>query len=208
MSDSNALTKLLESNAQWAKTVISADPDFFKRSAKGQFPKFLWLGCSDSRVPESVITASRPGDIFTHRNIANQVHPYDDNVLSVITYAVAPVDVEHILVVGHTHCGGVEACYKAVIGKTPPPDPNTPLGRWLAPLIALTRTLNIQSVPEPEALSKILNASVRAQVENVAGTAPVQKAWADKKKLWVHGLVYEIETGTLRNLNITRGPPA
>jgi carbonic anhydrase len=108
-----------------------------------------------------------------------------------------------VLVVGHTHCGGVEACYKAAIGKTPPPNLTTPLGRWLAPLTALAGTLKLHGVPESEALSRILNASVRAQVKNVAGTAPVQKAWADKKKLWVHGLVYDLETGTLKDLNVT-----
>ncbi|KAH9987194.1 carbonic anhydrase [Russula vinacea] len=154
-----ALAKLFVSNAQWVKAI-------------------LWLGCSDSRVPESVVTASRPGDIFVHRNIANQVHPDDDSVLSVITYAVAVVGVEHILVVGHTNCGGAAACFKA-------------------------------GIPDSEALTKIVEASVRAQVENVAATGPVKDAWAGgRKNLWVHGIVYELETGTLRDLAITRGPPA
>ncbi|KAI0301481.1 carbonic anhydrase [Russula brevipes] len=193
--------KLFVSNSQWVRAVKAAEPGFFEQSAKGQSPKILWLGCSDSRVPESVVTASRPGDIFVHRNIANQVHPDDDSVLSVITYAVAVVGVEHILVVGHTNCGGAAAA--------PPPEPTTPLARWLAPLTALAGTLDLQDVPDSEALTKIVEASVRAQVENVVDTAPVQAAWAEgRKNLWVHGLVYELETGELKDLNITRGPPA
>jgi carbonic anhydrase len=193
--------------------------------------QILWLGCSDSRVPESVVTASRPGDIFVHRNIANQIHPDDDSVLSVITYAVSVVGVEHgtppsffnsaenrtyartqlfsVLVVGHTNCGGAAACLEAATASTPPPEPTTPLARWLAPLTALTGTLDLKDVPASEALTKIVEASVRVQVENVARTAPMKEAWeGGRKNLWVHGLVYELESGTLKDLNITRGPPA
>jgi len=203
-----ALAKLFLSNAQWLAAVNAAETGFFEQSAKGQSPKILWLGCSDSRVPESVITASRPGDIFVHRNIANQVHPDDDSVLSVITYATAVVGVEHILVVGHTNCGGAAACLNAVTGATPPPEPTTPLGRWLAPLIALVGTLDLKGLPESEAMTKIVEESVRAQVANVANTAPMQGAWAaGRKNLWVHGLVYELGTGRLRDLGITQGAP-
>jgi carbonic anhydrase len=114
-----------------------------------------------------------------------------------------------VLVVGHTNCGGAAACLKAVTGSTPPPEPTTPLARWLAPLTALAGTLDLQDVPSSEAMTKIVEASVRVQVANVAGTAPVQEAWAGgKKNLWVHGLVYELETGTLKDLSVTRGPPA
>jgi len=204
------LAKIFLSNAQWVKAVDSAEPNFFKQSAKNiQSPKILWVGCSDSRVPESVVTASRPGDIFVHRNIANQVHPDDDSVLSVISFAVAELQVEHILVVGHTNCGGAAACLNAVTAGTAPPNPMTPLARWLAPLTALAGELDLQGVPESTALTRIVEASVRAQVKNVVRTAPVQEAWAGgRKNLWVHGLVYELETGTLRDLNVTRGPPA
>jgi len=200
------LGKLFLSNSQWAAAVDSAEPDFFQQSAQGQSPKILWLGCSDSRVPESVITASRPGDIFVHRNIANQVHPDDASVLSVIMYAVAVVGVEHVLVVGHTNCGGAAACLKVANGGALPPEP---LAGWLAPLTALTRALDLKGASDSEALRKIVEEGVRAQVANVARTAPVQNAWADgRKNLWVHGLVYDLETGKLRDLNVTRGPPA
>jgi carbonic anhydrase len=101
------------------------------------------------------------------------------------------------------------ACLKAVTADSPPPEPTTPLARWLAPLTALAGSLELKGVPESEAMTKIVEASVRAQVENVARAAPVRDAWAGgKKNLWVHGLVYELETGTLRDLGVTRGPPA
>ncbi len=101
------------------------------------------------------------------------------------------------------------ACLKAVTAGTPPPEPTTPLARWLAPLTALAGKLNLHGVPDSDAMRKIVEASVRAQVENVINTAPVQEAWAGgRKNLWVHGLVYELETGTLRDMNVTRGPPA
>ncbi|KAH9168078.1 carbonic anhydrase [Lactarius sanguifluus] len=195
------LAKIFSANAQWAKAVNNVDSDFFRLSAKGQTPKMLWLGCSDSRVPESVLTASRPGDIFVHRNIANQIHPDDTSALAAITYAVAYVNVEHILVVGHTHCGGADAALRAVAGTLGTVEPV--LERWLSPLIELASKLNSEASSDP--LTRLVDESVRIQVENVANSEPVRKAWESQKNLWVHGLVYELETGTLRDLNITKG---
>jgi carbonic anhydrase len=114
-----------------------------------------------------------------------------------------------VLVVGHTNCGGAAACLQAVSTGSSPLPPGTPLSRWLAPLTALASRLDLEDVPPSEALTKIVEASVRAQVENVVNSEPVQTAWANgRKNLWVHGIVYELETGRLRDLNITRGPPA
>ncbi|KAH9054937.1 carbonic anhydrase [Lactarius vividus] len=198
------LAKIFSANAQWAQAVNTADPDFFKQSAKGpQTPKVLWLGCSDSRVPESVLTASRPGDIFVHRNIANQIHPDDASSLAAITYAVAHVHVEHILVVGHTRCGGADAALKAIAGALPPGAVEPVLGKWLTPLIELAGKLNSEASSDP--LTRLVEESVRVQVENVVNSEPVRKAWDGQKNLWVHGLVYELETGTLRDLNVTKG---
>ncbi|KAI9437999.1 carbonic anhydrase, partial [Lactarius indigo] len=195
------LAKIISANSRWAKSVNVSDPTFFKKSAKGpQTPKVLWIGCSDSRVPESVITASRPGDIFVHRNIANQIHPDDDNALAVITYAVAHVHVEHILVVGHTRCGGADAALKAVAGEG---ETEPVIERWLTPLISLARNLSSEASSDP--LTRLIEESVRVQVENVANSEPVRKVWEGQKDLWVHGLVYELETGRLRNLNVTKG---
>ncbi|CAL1697430.1 unnamed protein product [Somion occarium] len=124
------LSRLLAQNAQWASDVDLAESGFFQQSAQGQAPKVLWIGCADSRVPESVVLAAKPGDIFVHRNVANQVHLHDDNVLSVIQYAVDAVGVEHIIIAGHTNCGGAAACHAAAQSNAASPAPSTPLGRW------------------------------------------------------------------------------
>ncbi|KAI0294725.1 carbonic anhydrase [Multifurca ochricompacta] len=204
ISMDTTLAKLFSNNDQWVDAVNKADPDFFEKSAQGQSPKVLWLGCSDSRVPESVLTASRPGDIFVHRNIANQIHPDDDSVLSVITYAVEVVGIEHILVVGHTNCGGALACLEAASGKIAPP--TTPLARWLAPLTSLARSLDLQGASTPKAMRKLVEENVRVQVANVVNATPVRAAWeSGRKNLWVHGLVYDLETGRLNDLGITQG---
>ncbi|KAH9168077.1 carbonic anhydrase [Lactarius sanguifluus] len=197
------LAKIFSANAQWSRRVNVTDPDFFKKSAKGpQTPKVLWIGCSDSRVPECVITASRPGDIFVHRNIANQIHPSDESALAAITYAVAHVHVEHIFVVGHTCCGGANAALKAVrvAGSE---ETEEVISRWLTPLIELARKLNSEATSDP--LMRLIEESVRVQVENVANSEPVRKVWGGQKNLWVHGLVYELETGRLRDLKVTKG---
>ncbi|KAH9972317.1 carbonic anhydrase [Lactifluus volemus] len=200
------LEKIFSSNSHWLAAMNATEPEFFEQSAKSQSPKILWLGCSDSRVPESLITSSRPGDIFVHRNIANQVHPDDDSVLSVIAYATEVVGVEHILVIGHTNCGGATACLDASTENTSPSEPTTPLARWLAPLTKHVRTLKLEGLSKSEALMKVVEESVRVQVANVINTVPVKATWsAGKKNLWVHGLVYELETGRLRDLGISQG---
>ncbi|KAI0260053.1 carbonic anhydrase, partial [Gloeopeniophorella convolvens] len=219
------LAKLFSANAQWAAAVNQSEPGFFAQTAKGQAPKILWLGCSDSRVPESVITAARPGDIFVHRNVANQVHLHDDSILSVIAYSVDVVGIDHsvftgtsfclahttnprprtVLLVGHTHCGGALACYNAA--QTPSEAEgaaDSPLGRWLAPLTTLAGTLDV-SAPPAEGLTALVEANVRAQVANIIATPTVSDAWAAGRKLWVHGLVYDLATGTLRDLGVTKG---
>jgi carbonic anhydrase len=196
--------RLLSANSQWSADVQQSLPDFFENCAKGQSPKVLWIGCADSRVPESVITAAKPGDIFVHRNIANQFHPEDDSALSVLAYAVDFLGVEHVVVVGHTECGGAAACYNAAkAGDLSPP--TTPLARWLLPLIKLTSTLDVSDKDLTEALPIIVTENVKKQVENISQTVTMKNAWAEKKNVWVHGLVYEIGTGRLRDLDVSRG---
>ncbi|KAH9886646.1 carbonic anhydrase [Cubamyces lactineus] len=190
------LARLLSNNAQWAEDVEKVEPGFFAQSAKGQAPKVLWIGCSDSRVPESVVTASKPGDIFVHRNIANQFHPEDDSALAVLTYAVAHVGVSHVILVGHTNCGGAQACH-AIAHDPSAEAPEGPLGRWLAPLTELARA--------HDDLTDLVEANVRTQVENIARTDVVQAAWAKGKDVQVHGWVYELETGRLRDLGVSVG---
>ncbi|THH08830.1 hypothetical protein EW145_g2434 [Phellinidium pouzarii] len=180
----------------------------------------LWIGCADSRVPESVIMACKPGDIFVHRNIANQFHLSDDSAQSVLTYAVENVKVEHVVVVGHTQCGGIAGAYQMACesGNGPAKAGTTPLLRWLAPLVALSsKPEYASSASDPEARAKILTAiseaNVRAQVENIVNSEAMQGAWADanagtagRKKVYVHGWVYELESGRLRDLGVSTGP--
>ncbi|KAH9919353.1 carbonic anhydrase [Amylocystis lapponica] len=201
------LAQLLANNSQWAVDVDAAEPGFFANCAKGRPPRYasqplcfldvLWIGCADSRVPESVLTAARPGDIFVHRNIANQFHLTDDSALSVLTYAVDHLGATHVVIVGHTQCGGAAACHAAANG--PPSEPSTPLERWLAPLTSIARD-------EGLSVSEIVEANVRAQVANVVRTDTVQRAWANGKNIWVHGWVYEIEKGKIRDMGISVGP--
>ncbi|GJE98258.1 carbonic anhydrase [Phanerochaete sordida] len=196
---SGVLNRLLQNNAQWAADVARVEPGFFDQCAKGQAPKVLWIGCADSRVPESVIMACKPGEVFVTRNIANQVHLHDDSIQSVLTYAIAELGVEHVVVVGHSHCGGVAACLGAA--AAPPAAPSAPLGRWLAPLTDLARALH---GPQP---LELVEANVRAQVQQLLQTDAVRAAWgADRGKtqlVGVHGWVYDIEKGRLRDLAVS-----
>ncbi|KZT07646.1 carbonic anhydrase [Laetiporus sulphureus 93-53] len=196
MGQHPVLAHLLANNAQWAEDVEKVQPGFFERCAKGQSPKVLWIGCADSRVPDSVLTVSKPGDIFVHRNIANQVFPSDDNISSVLTYAVMELGVTHILLVGHTHCGGAAACHAAA--QALPDDPTTPLARWLAPLTDYARQTGCS-------VSELEEANVRMQVENLTKSEVLQQAWASGKHVLVHGWIYEIENGQLRDMGITVG---
>jgi len=199
------LARLVEQNVKWAEDVKALEPDFFENSAKGQAPKVLWIGCSDSRVPETVKLASKPGEIFVTRNIAAQFHPDDDSALSVLTYAIENLGVEHVIVCGHTSCGGVAASY-ALSNTSPAPAPSSPLLRWLTPLIALSQSLGLSAQHEHDALPQLLEASVKQQVRHVVHTDIVQGAWKNGKRVWVHGWVYEVGTGLVRDMGCSVGP--
>ncbi|KAF8591743.1 carbonic anhydrase [Ramaria rubella] len=206
-ADHPILSRLLSSNAQWARDVISVEPHFFQNTAKGQAPKVLWIGCADSRVPESVILACKPGEIFVHRNIANQFHPDDDSALSVLKYAVDMLGVEHVVVVGHTACGGAAACFdgaQKLNGHEA--SRSSPLERWLAPLTELTASLDVCSKPVTEALPIIVEENVKLQVANIVKTDTIASAWAAGKSVHVHGWVYLVEEGRLKDLHISEGP--
>ncbi|KAL4066795.1 carbonic anhydrase [Scleroderma citrinum] len=226
-SSSSPLLPLLSANAQWAAEHTGSE--LFKQCAKGQSPKFLWIGCADSRVPESVVTDAKPGDNFVHRNIANQFHLDDDSALSVLTYAVNVLCVEHVIVAGHTKCGGALACLQAAQSGTPTQvlATDTSLGRWLAPLTRLISTLDLASIPSPAHLDSIVEANVKRQVENVCETSVIRNSWAayiasgegnnqgndkdiketkEMKQVWVHGWVYDVASGRIKDLGISRGP--
>ncbi|KAJ7724439.1 carbonic anhydrase [Mycena maculata] len=221
MSPHPALFRFFALNAEWAKRVESQEPGFFAETTKGQFPQVLWIGCSDSRVPESVVTAVRPGEIFVHRNIANQVQLDDNSLQSVLTYAIDHVGVEHVVVVGHTECGGAAACFGAACSPSfspaaktcvidPSLGPDAALNVFLTPLTKLVGSLKLSSVPLAEALPIIVEENVKVQVETLSKAQPIVNAWANKSKqgkdVWVHGWVYDLAKGELRDLDISRGP--
>jgi len=203
------LERLLSSNARWAADVRAAEPTFFEEGAKGQAPKVLWIGCADSRVPEAVVTASRPGDIFVHRNVANQYNPEDPNLGAVVYYAVHHLGVQHVIIVGHTACGGVAAANAAccedreLADPTAPGADKAPLNVWLAPLIKLV------GEQEPGAsLHSLVTANVRAQVANAVGSGPITSAWEKGLDVSIHGWLYDLERGQLHDLGCSVGPPA
>jgi len=221
MADNNNTRALLQSNAKWAADVSEADPDFFPDSAKNlQTPHSLWIGCADSRVAESVITASKPGAIFVHRNIANQFPADDNNVLSVLAYAVNYLGVENVIIVGHTQCGGAAASLNAAqapnfVPKGPiitvdgePVD--SPLNRWLEPLTLLAHSLQLPDNSD-KSIETLVKENVKAQVENLANTETIRKAWTQgtpkKQKVFIHGWIYDLGSGLLKDLGLSRGPP-
>ncbi|KAF5380821.1 hypothetical protein D9615_004085 [Tricholomella constricta] len=218
----DSLISLLSANSQWAEDVERVEPGFFEESAKGQAPHTLWIGCADSRVPDNVITGARPGDIFVHRNIANQFSLNDDSALAVLKYAVDFLGVQHVVVVGHSECGGAAACLNAAqnalftedgpVVTVPSLSPEDPLNRWLEPLTRLAGSLHLSTTPKIEALPIVVEENVRRQVENLCKSATLVNAWASgdekKKSVWVHGWVYNLGTGRLRDLKVTRGPTA
>ncbi|KDR81755.1 hypothetical protein GALMADRAFT_59568 [Galerina marginata CBS 339.88] len=208
-----ALDRILASNAQWAADVAKHESMFFKQSAQGQTPHTLWIGCADSRVPESVVTGSKPGDIFVHRNIANQFHVDDGNALAVLRYAVEHLNVEHVVVVGHTSCGGAGACLAAAqsptfssngpIATIPTLPADADLNKWLDPLTRLAASLKL-APDQGDAVNILVEANVKKQVDNLAKTEIMRNAWAKGQKLSVHGWVYELGTGLLKDLNVSR----
>lgn len=185
--------KLLENNKSWAENQVQIDPDFFNRLLNQQSPKFLWIGCSDSRVPADKITGTEPGEIFVHRNIANLVVNTDINLLSVLQYSVEVLKVEHVIVCGHYGCGGV----KAAMG-------NTHLGiidNWLKEIKDVYR-INRDEInainDEAEKTNRMVELVVKEQVFNLAKTSIIQQAWKRDQRPQLHGWVYGLNNGILK----------
>ncbi|MBA2881416.1 carbonic anhydrase [Desulfosalsimonas propionicica] len=187
---------LFENNRKWAETITSRDPDFFTRLSRQQKPGYLWIGCSDSRVPASRITDMMPGEIFVHRNIANLVVHSDLSCLSVIQYAVEALEIGHIIVCGHYGCGGVQA---ALENKD-----HGLIDNWLGHIRDVYRRhkAEIDTISDPKAkVNRLCEFNVRAQVINVCETTIVQNAWKSGRELAIHGLIYSLEDGLLKDLN-------
>ncbi|KAM5543075.1 hypothetical protein V8D89_003459 [Ganoderma adspersum] len=202
-SNSVILTDMFSRYDKWVEAInLATKAQSFSISVPDQKPEILWIGCSDSRVLEAEITDSGPGHIFVHRNIANQFHLDDDNAMSVLTYGIENLEVRRVCLVGHTHCGGVKACYQRE--EKAPLEPGTapedgPLQRWLAPLMELGRKTRGESE------TALVEANVRMQVENLQKCEVIQRKWEGLTDISIYGLVYELETGRLRDLGITVG---
>jgi carbonic anhydrase len=190
--------KLFEGNKKWVAEMLKTDPTFFEQRSKEQRPPTLWIGCSDSRVPANEVTGTLPGDIFVHRNIANMVVHTDLSMLSVLDYSVNILGVTDIIVCGHYGCGGIMAALN-----------NKPLGlieNWLRNIKDVYRLhqRELDAIKNKDKRAeRLVELNVIEQVFNLSKTSIVQGAWAAKKKLSVHGLVYDLKTGILTDIDTT-----
>jgi len=196
------IERLFANNAAWRARKTDADPDFFQRLVNQQTPEFLWIGCSDSRVPANDIVGLDPGELFVHRNVANMVVASDLNLLAVLQYAVEILRVRHVAVTGHYGCGGVRAAMS-----------NRAFGlidNWLRPIktIMAQNAEALGALDETARLDRLCELNVVEQARNVAATTIVQDAWARGQFLEVHGWIYSLEDGNLRDMNCTLAGPA
>ena len=192
----SGLKDLFDNNRRWSESIHSDDPDFFNKLAAQQNPEYLWIGCSDSRVPANQIVGLLPGEVFVHRNVANMVVHTDFNCLTVLQYAVQVLQVKHIIVVGHYNCGGVLAAYEN--------QDNGMLDNWLRNIkdVQYVHRKRIEALEDKEARVDLLcELNVMTQVSNVCHTSIVQNAWASEQQLDVHGWIYSLKDGLLKDLD-------
>lgn len=192
----SSLQELFDRNRRWADQIKSDNPDFFSGLAQQQSPDYLWIGCSDSRVPANQIVGLMPGEVFVHRNVANVVANADFNFLSVLQYAVEVLQVKHVMVVGHYGCGGVKAALDGV--------ENGLIDNWLKNIkdvIHQYRDELAELPTEDERLARLCELNVRTQVANVCHTTIVQGAWRRGQPMEVHGLIYSLKDGLLQDLD-------
>ena len=195
------LDDLLDNNRRWAAAVNAREPGFFTRLARQQSPKYMWIGCADSRVPANEITGLDPGEVFVHRNVANVVVHSDLNALSTIQFAVEHLKVEHIIVVGHYGCAGVRAAMRGLrVGLA---------DNWLRHVqdVRLRHRKRLDHLPPAEQEDVLCEMNVIEQVGNVALSTVMQDAWARGQKVAVHGWIYGLKDGLLKNLNCTMDGP-
>jgi carbonic anhydrase len=189
------LKHLFDANLAWATSIKQKDPEFFERLSKQQAPEYLWIGCSDSRVPANQITNLQPGEVFVHRNIANIVVHTDLNCLSVIQFAVEVLRVKHIIICGHYGCGGIEAALDA--------QEHGLIDNWLRHVKDVLRfnAGKFDGLEHDEKLDLLCELNVKEQVTNVCNTTIVQDAWKQGRELSVHGWIYNIKNGILKDLD-------
>ena len=196
------LADLFANNRAWAADLVAHDPSFFAELAERQTPEYLWIGCSDSRVPANQIVGLEPGEVFVHRNVANVVVHTDLNCLSVLQYAVEVLGVKHVIVCGHYGCGGVQA---ALDGSR-----HGLIDNWLRHVtdVAEKHAVELGSLRDQPRFDRLCELNVAEQVVNVSQTTIVEDAWARGQELTVHGLVYGLQDGLLRDLEVSVGAPA
>lgn len=199
--DSGALGDLFENNRRWAAQTEARRPGFFTRLAQQQAPKYMWIGCADSRVPANEITGLDPGEVFVHRNVANVMVHSDLNALSTVQFAVEHLKVEHIMVVGHYGCAGVRAALRGLrVGLA---------DNWLRHVydVKLRHRKRLDHLPLDEQENILCEMNVIEQVGNVARSTVLQDAWARGQKVAVHGWVYGLRDGLLKDLEVTMTQP-
>ncbi len=193
-----SIKNLLENNKNWVANKLAIDPSYFEKLSNSQNPEYLWIGCSDSRVPANQITGTLPGDIFVHRNIANMVVHSDMNMLSVLSYAVEVLKVKHIIVCGHYGCGGVLAAME-----------NKQFGlidNWLRHIKDVYRYHHKELdaiADKTQRARRFVEVNVMEQVHDLGKTSIVQNAWKNNQPLHVHGWVYDIHDGIIKDLNVS-----
>lgn len=193
------LDRLLTSNKEWADKINEENPEFFSNLSRQQNPEYLWIGCSDSRVPANQIVGLMPGEVFVHRNVANQVIHSDLNCLSVVQFAVEVLNVKHIIVTGHYGCGGVHAAYD-----------NSRYGlvdNWLSHVkdVHYKHIEELSKLGADDARNRLCELNVMEQVRNLARTTVVRDAWRDGRELVLHGFVYGLHNGLINDLGIDIG---
>lgn len=193
----SSIERLLANNKVWARQCVERNPGYFKNLAGIQNPQYLWVGCSDARVPANTIVGLEPGEVFVHRNVANQIIPSDLNCLSVIQFAVEFLQVKDIIVCGHYGCGGIRGAFEdKSLGL---------IDKWLKPIKDLS-TCNksaLEKIPNfDQRLNQLCELNIRQQVLNACRTTSVQEAWAAGHPLSVHGVVYDLNDGLLRSLDL------
>jgi len=189
------LKYLFDRNREWANTIKEEDPAFFSELSKQQSPEYLWIGCSDSRVPANQIVNLPPGEVFVHRNIANVVVHTDLNCLSVIQFAVDVLKVKHIIICGHYGCGGIRAAMED--------QEHGLIDNWLRHIKDVIRfnAGRFEGLDHEDKLDLLCELNVREQVTNVCNTTIVQNAWKQGRELSVHGWIYSIQNGILKDLD-------
>lgn len=191
----SSLEDLFSKNREWAESIKTSDPQFFQKLASQQSPEYLWIGCSDSRVPANQIVGLLPGEVFVHRNVANMVVHTDFNCLTVLQYAVDVLKVKHVIVVGHYDCGGVRAAYEGA--------DNGLIDNWLRNIkdVQHANQARIDALDDDDArVSLLCELNVMSQVSNVCHTTIAQNAWDRGQQLEVHGWIYSLRDGLLKNL--------